>query len=472
MVEHHVANVRVVSSNLIARYFNFKQWRPLLKNNPAELEKTEYQGNHISLTVTKQPGSVIAFDINVSPEGAAAAYNRALKTINKEISLPGFRKGKAPDSIVTSKYGKQIQEEWIQIVLKSAFNEALELTRLQPFNNNSVRCSEIKDLSKENGAKFTIEFEATPMVPSVDLNSLHLHKLNKIPVTEKDVDQVIRNIQLYNATWDEVKDRAIKDGDFVDLDIENLEEPHNVICTDTRFEVKKGVLAEWMYKILIGARTDESVEGVSEKEERKEDFDLDEEEEESEFRPTRCSLTIKSIKNPSLPELDDAFAQKVGATSFEDLREKVLADLNRRADEKMHTQMHRQLDAELLKHYHFDAPKSLVEAEIEHRSGLHEEWLNNQNKTGEEVEKEMEQLKKQLPDVVNNGLRLLFLLLNFAREQSLPVSQDEISNELFKQISQGMQMPNEIQANEVRSRLNQTILLRKARDYIIDHVAK
>lgn len=427
---------------------------------------TEFQGNHLSVKVKRQSGSKVLFEIHVKPEGATAAYSRALKTINKEVSLPGFRKGKAPDSLITNKYAKQLQEEWLQTVLKTAFNEALALTKMEPFNNNSIRCSEIKELSKETGATFTIEFETTPIVPHIDLNTIHLQKIKRIPVSDSNVDQVIRNIQVYNATWEDIKDRPIEEGDFVDLDIENLDEPYNTICADTRFEVKKGVLADWMHKLLIGVRTDETVEGVSEKD-QKDDFDTDEEE--AEFRPTRCSLTVKAIKKPTLPELDDEFGKKVGAKDYADLREKVLSDLNRRADEKMHTQLYRQLDDELLQLYKFDPPKSLVDAEIDQRLAIHEEWLHKQEMSVEEIDKEMQNLKQQLPDMVEKGLRLLFLLLGFAREHSFQVTEQEINSELFKKISQGMPLPEGAQASEMRSRLNQSILLQKARNYIIDH---
>lgn len=445
-----------------------------MEKSLTETEKTaEYQDEHLSVKATWKPGSQVSFEIHVTPLAAAAAYARALKAINKEVSFPGFRKGKAPDSVVVAKYPKQLQEEWLQTVLKTAFNDALKLANLQPFNTNSIRCSEVKELSRENGATFTIHFEASPVVPRIDLHNTHLHKVSRLPVTQRDVDQVIRNIQLYNASWTDVTDRPLQEGDFVDLDIESLEEPYNTICTDTRFEATKGVMADWMYKLLMGLKTNESAEGVSEKEDDSHNHHHDDDEDESgpaEFRPTHCRLTVKSIKQPDVPALDDAFAQKVGAKSLNELKEKISSDLNRRADDRVRNQMHRMLDAELLNHYRFDPPQSLVEAEIEHRAAIHRNWLEKQNAPAEDIEVEMQKLEQKLPEVVHNGLRLLFLLLGFAKEHSLAVSQEEIISEMTSQMAQGMQMPSGSEFNDFRARINQTLLLRKARDYIIEHV--
>lgn len=443
-----------------------------MNKTPTEEKKAQdFENEHISFKMTRSPGSQVTLEMVVKPEATKAAYARAMKAVNKEVSLPGFRKGKAPDDIIANKYAKPLRDEWLQIVLKTALNDALKIAHLRPFDESSIRCTEVKELSKENGAIFTIHFEASPEVPTIDLDKIHLHRLPTPPITEKDVDQVIRNIQHYHAEWNEISDRPVQEGDFVDLDIENIEEePSRPICEGTRFEVKKGIMADWMHQLLLGVKIDESVEGISEKEEDSQNhFDEEEEEGLAEFRPTRCRLTVKTILHAELPAVDDAFAQKVGAKDLEDLKEKIKADLFRRADMRINNILHKQLDDAILKEYTFDPPNSLVQEEVENRAAAHEAWLRRQQKSEEEIENEMQELREKLPSMVASGLRIVFLMLRFAQEHSLSVAKEEIMAELSQQVSQGAQL-NNANIDDLKARINQVLLMRKAKSYIINHL--
>lgn len=436
--------------------------------------ETEFKSEHIAVSVSRLPGSRVKLDISVTPQAVEASYLKAIKAVNKEVSLPGFRKGKAPDDIIVKKFENSVDKEWRNLVINTGFNEAVRLINLQPFRQQSVRCTDVKGISRTEGAKFVIEFEAGPVVPLIDMHDLSLPPMNVPHISEENIDQVIRNLQLHHAQWEDVTGRTVQEGDYIDMDIDNLDEGEAPICKDTRFEVAEGIMANWMRHLLIGKHVNDRVEGVSQKENMP---NMDEEEggEPPDFKPTRVRMIIKAIKNPTLPPLDDEFAKKTGATNVTDLTAKIRLDLQRRANEKVRMLQIRQLDQQLLDKYHFDIPDSLIQAEVAQRMAGQREWMLRQNLVANEAQNMLNELERRLPAEVEKGCRLLFLLLRFAQENNLQVSQDEIINELTQELAYGAQggrLSDMGDPNAVRARITQGLLLRKAKDFLVNNLSK
>lgn len=409
----------------------------------------------------QEPGCKITLDISVSPQAVKAAHAKAVKTINKEISLPGFRKGKAPESYVIEKYGKQIKQEWNEILLNTAFQEALNLFKIQPFNSESIKCTPPKELLIDQPTQFTVTFEASPQVPVIDLNTLTLPNLPRKPISKEDIDGVTESLQLYYAKWHEITDRPVQEGDYVDLDIDKLDEPKESICKDTRFVVRPGRMANWMKDLIIGLHLNESVEGVSEKENDSEDF-----------KPTNCRITIKTIKTAELPELDDSLAQKAGAHNLEDLQVQIVADLNRRADQDLLEVLRNHLDKTLLEKFHFDIPATLIAEEIKERLNNATERFKKENVPEEEIESRKEALAETMPKEVDNAYRLYFLLYSFAKKHDIKVTKEEVAQELswrlFGQWNDQRALDPSLE--DIRNRIANQMVMTRCRDYIVGHV--
>lgn len=129
-----------------------------------------------SITLVKSPGCQVHIEATVTALATQAGYEKAFKNVKKEVSIPGFRKGKAPDNVVLQNFASQIDREWRTIVLRTAFNESLQLCKLKPFSDNSVKRAEVKKCSKEEGSLCVFDFESEPEVPDVDPSSLVFEK--------------------------------------------------------------------------------------------------------------------------------------------------------------------------------------------------------------------------------------------------------------------------------------------------------
>lgn len=437
---------------------------------------TEIKNDNISVTVSKKPGCQIKFEIFVTPKATQAAYAKALKMVNKEVSIPGFRKGKAPDAVVLQNFGKYVDQEWQELLLRTSFQEALDLVKIYPFSEESVKRPQIKNVSKENGANLSIEFESSPEVPNIDPSEIEIKSIEKAPVKQKQIDQTLEEIMFHHAQWEDITDRGVKEGDFIDLDIEAVETPPRNICTNTRFEVAKGKMGDWMRKLVIGKSISDTVEGLSEKEDCNEEHEHGDHCGHAEFKPTQCKITIKSIKKAVLPALDNELAKKTGVETIEQLKERVEADLNRQADEVAHMKMRKQLEDILGEKYPFDIPASVVAGEKKLRLEAKIKQLKQNNESEQEIAAKRAAIEEEISQEIDKAFRLFFISRKIAQDHQIQVTQEEILQELMKNMygrgtGESLIDPS-MDPSEVRSRLYVNVLSRKTAEYLVNKAKK
>ena len=435
-------------------------------------QTNEIKNENLNVQFQREPGSLVKLVIEVSPKATHAAYQQALKNINKEISIPGFRKGKAPTSFILEKYAKPLEQEWKELLLNTTFRESLGLIKIYPFDDNSVRRAHIEKIDLEDGAKVLIDFEAIPEIPHIDIEGLSLKPIHQKEITEKDIEETIEVVRLHHAEWQEIVDRSVQEGDWIDLDIQNAENPEESYVQNGRFKVEHKKIGEWLRKLVLGKNVNDVLEAMSEKEEAEHSCDACEDEVEGhhheEFKPTLCKVTIKGIKNPHLPELNEEFAKKVGAQSIEDLRTKVENTLKQREERHVKNRLRHQLESQLLKKYPFEVPQSLIEKDKKNRT---EYRLSQMGSSDEQTRKDIE---SQVENELKEAFQLLFLTRKIAQENQISVSNEEVMQEFMQQmISQDSEekiVDQSMDSEEIRSRLFSYLLTRKAKDFLLEKI--
>lgn len=431
------------------------------KQTDSNQDLKSFENEHLSVSVNRSPGCKVRMEIQVTPKASEAAYQKAIKKINKEVSLPGFRKGKAPAKMVEDNYSKYIVQEWQDIMVQAAFQDALQLTSIYPLSRETIEKPELKDATRKSGGKIVIEFESSPEIPSIDPAELKLNKVEKKEVTDENLEDALKNIQLHHATWEDIEDRPVKKGDYIDVDIEDAANPGTFICKDTRFEAEEGKMGAWMLDLVLGKKTGETVEGTSE---RSDDLDPD-----TEFTPTECKITIKSIKVPSLPEVDEELAQKIGAESVEDLKAKLSSNLHSQAEEEARHKLRIQVEEHLANNYPFEVPESLVEREIYNRLNYLMQKMKNAGESEEAIKEKIQDETEKVRAEVIKAFRLFFLSRHIADENNISVSQDELVRELMMQMySQSSPIDSSLDPEEVRSKVYVNLLSQKVKDFLIE----
>jgi trigger factor len=420
---------------------------------------SEIQTEHLNATIIRHPGCAVTLEIAVKPEATKAAYTKALKGINKEVVIPGFRKGKAPDSLILQQFSKHVTREWHDVLVNTAFHELLKHTHLYPLTQEkSIKKAEVKKASVEEGAQILIEYEARPDIPHIDFKDLQLQPVERKEVEPEDVEQTIHELLLRYAEWSDVEDRPVQEGDYVELDIVTAEEPPQILCQDMRFAVSKEKMAEWMYPLMLGRSVNDTVEGMSQR-------DSSFKEDPAAFKPTLCRITIKAIKRAKLPDLNDEFAKKVGLKTIEELRPRVEADLNKQADLEKQSQFRAQLEQIILKNYAFDLPASIFEKQ--RREMISQRLREEPPPISEERAK---QISQEVQEKLQEAYQMFFSCQKIAEENGIQVYESEIQNEIIRQLMMpaedrliNLNMPEE----EVRSSLYVHVLSRKVLDFLV-----
>ncbi len=421
----------------------------------------ELSNDLISVKVKHLPGCQVVLETTLTPKGTEEAWKIALKKINKEISIPGFRKGKAPNDRIEKEYLTYIQKEWNEEIIQIAFQNGLTLSRIYPMNRDWIKKPKVKNAERGVGAEITFEFTTTPDVPRIDPKALQLKSVPPKLMGETEVNDTIEALRYNKATWNKLDKPKIEEGDFVRLDIINLDLPTRPsICENTPFEMKEGKMGRWLYQALMGKAVEDVVHALSEKEE----------ESDTPFTPTNCQITIKSCEKPELPELDDAFAAQFGCKDVEDLKKRVQDDLNRQAKDEAFEEEKKQVVMALCNTYPFDIPEPLFQEEKKGRLKEIEEDLKRRTL------EEKEHFEKSFSDDafsegVRNSLRMLFFVRRLADQFHIRVSEQEWMEELSYLYSKRDPIVQHWMTNynreEMQNELNSRILRRKVLEEVV-----
>lgn len=385
------------------------------------------QNDHLRVEVELLPQCQTKFDLYIDSFAVIAAYQKALKNVSKEVSIPGFRKGKANPQLIVDRYANVIKQECQDIVMRTALNEAIELTKIYPLEKEgSISRPVVHKCSIEEGSHITIEFERSFQVPSVDFSSLHVTAVPSQVITEAEQANSLYQLQLRFATYEPMENRAIEQGDFVDLDVELLRDPPEKIVDNDRFQVNEPYMPKEIMSTVIGMRKGESAEGEMLVKRATEDNEI--KEEKIPFR-----VTIYDIWQGNLPAIDDALAQKVGLQTVDELQVKVREQMEQQAKYDAEAQTIQRINHALISNYSFDVPRSYILASTKQNLDRYFNSLTEAHR--QQAKAHRREIRENIEHETIRQLQLFFLLQKIAADHKIQVTQEELSAELNRQLS-------------------------------------
>lgn len=430
-----------------------------------------FKSESVEFIVREKPHCIVEFDVKVAPAIVKKARKEAIKAVAKEVTIPGFRKGKAPDELIVKRFPKAVEEKWHKEIADLAFKEAEGLARVPLLNGNAPVTFNMKKHSVEEGAEMTFSFEREPIVPEISLEELHLESVKRPEIDEGKIEETLRQIRLFFAEWKKVLDRPIEEGDFTRLDVDIIdEEPAKRLFSDTRFEVTDKGMAKWMKDLVMGLSAGQSKEGMSNPDE-----DAPEEDKEN-LKPRKVRVVVKTIEEAKLPEVNAAFAQKIGAKDEADLREKLKERLNKQADEHARQAKRDQISQILLDKYQFELPKSMIDKETAFRFRQLFQDPSFQHRVKTMNEEEIEKLKKEMKEQAAQAIRLFYISRKIVAEAKIHVSSKQLFNApttILDAMFQRDYLGNDKNLSEEQKALALSkLMLTKAHDYVIDQIEK
>lgn len=426
-----------------------------------------FNDDHLTVTVSRKPHCEVKFDIKVKPEAVKAAYFQTLKDVNKEVSIPGFRKGRAPNSFLEDRYASTIQKSFVELALQTAFQDAVQLTHIHPLKDGHMKRPVVHECSSEKGAHFTIEFESRPVIPSVKVEELKIKKQQPKPITDQDCESALDNLLLQFAKYEPISDRHAQENDFVDISLTILEDPPQEVIHNQRIQVNtsKGIPA-WIYQKVLGLGVEESAEGMTEQ-----NASLTNSPSDPNFQPLPFRVTVHAIWEGVLPAIDEELAKRVGLSSVEELKSKIKERLEQEAERGAYEGTIDEIERSLVEKYPIEIPQSYIkedkEARLEHYRKLQEKEQD------EDVENNFKEIDKSIEKSTIYNLQLFFLFRKIAADYDIEITSEDLSHELKYQLSL-MQMnrcaidfsdDTEKQTNQLRN----LALDRKIKQFLIDH---
>jgi len=274
--------------------------------------------------------------VQVPAQRVAEAIDERLKSLSRTVRLKGFRPGKVPVNIVKQQYGDAVRQEVIEKLLQSSFSEAVADQKLTPAGG-----PRIESFSAEEGQDMTFRavFEIYPEFQLASIESLEVTRPS-VEITEADVDAMIDKLRTQQATYSKV-DRAAKDTDQVNI---------SFVGTVDGEEFKGGKGEN--LPVVVGAgrmlpEFEAGLVGMTEGETKVVDvnFPADYGVPELSGKSAKFSITVHSVEERVLPEINDELAKAFGVEegSLARLRQEVKDNMQREMTDAVRTRVRQQL---------------------------------------------------------------------------------------------------------------------------------
>jgi trigger factor len=306
--------------------------------------------NQITVEKTAEDSASKSLHVTVPVDRVREAEARALKYYAKRARLPGFRPGKAPDTVVRKRFGDAIRQTVLEEVIRESWETAKTSESLKPITDPAIR-----NLKFEEGSP--IEFELHVEVrPELKLERIGGFKLERrvAPVPDSAVAEQLARIQEHKAAWIPVDGAKPAPGQMVRVEVAPIEngvagtsQPHDLVLGDNQAIPE---LEEQIMSLLPGQTTEAEVR-----------FPDDHPDESRRGQSRRVRIALHDVKRQELPPLDDALAREAGDfENLDALRTAVRQDLEREASREADAQVRQQLMGQIVEANRIEAPHSLV----------------------------------------------------------------------------------------------------------------
>ncbi len=355
--------------------------------------------------------------------------NNKIKDLIPTVSIPGFRKGKAPINIVKKKYESSVLNEVIQNVVSLKTKDLIKEKKLNLFREPRLN---LKNFAKNKPVEVEIKIDLQPDIKLINFKDIKLNKY-EINFSKKNIDEQYKKFIASQKSYKKIENnRLVKKNDrvFVNINTSNEDVPEYLraqknLPIDTAFdqEILPGINKELISKFREGMKKNII-------------FDLSNLLKNEKLKNVYYEIEVVSIEENVKFEVNDEYLKKNGFKNEKDLK-----DLLKNNSVQHYTNGIMQIEKKCLmdlldKKYNFDLPEGVLDedfSEIWHR-------LELAKKDGklDEDDKSLtdEQLKKRYKKISERRVKLGVLLQFIAKEEKIEISEDELSKGILQYSSQ------------------------------------
>lgn len=389
-------------------------------------------------------------EVELPREQVSSEMDKQFASLQKNVTLKGFRKGKAPLTMIRGLYGDEVKAAVADELIKSTFQQAMKDNSLRPASQPTVTDLKFHD---DGRLSYRAKLEVLPEVEQVDYDGL---EVAEYPVEAKD-DEVDEIVQLYRRRYSEVRplERAIEAPDTVTIDLKKVEDP-KLVLQETEFSdqvidlANEQAMPEFKDALVGLKKGDET------------DIEITYPEDYSDRRLAgayiKYHVTVKSVGERILPEFDDALAKRTGdAETALELKMKIRTQLEQRAREDERRRQRQEVILKLCEKNAVDVPEALMD-----------DYLDAAVKDYRENYPEVEEktVREGYRERAVTSIRWNLLLKRLAEQESIEVSKDDTENWI-----NGFARSNNLTPEQAKQALNRSGRVENVRDHILEEKA-
>ncbi len=410
-------------------------------------------------TATNTTAIEFSFTAEEFENAISAAYNKR----KKSITVPGFRKGKAPRKVIEAQYGESV---FYDDAVNSLYNQnivaVIDKTGLDVVD---VENTEVVEVSKENGVKFKADIITKPVVEISDYKGLEVKKTTKT-VDDAAVDAEIDKIRNRNARSISVEDRAAQIGDTAVIDFEGF-------LDGVAFEGGKGE----KFPLELGSGS--FIPGFEEQVAGKnigEDFDVNVtfpehyQAENLAGKPAVFKCKLHEIKGKELPNVDDEFVKDVSEfDTLDEYKADIKSKLEKAAADEASTNLDNALVDAVIGKMKAEVPQVMYQRRIDE---IVREWSARNRISVEDYLKytgvTMDQFRSNFTEVAKRQVDLRLALEKIAELENITVSDEDVEKEYADMAEQYKMDVDKIKAAVPADAIKNDLKIEKALDLVRD----
>jgi trigger factor len=406
-------------------------------------------------------------EVTVPVDEIARETDRVVADIQQKAKLPGFRPGKAPASLIRTKFSKQVRDDVLENLLPKYFRQKVEEEHLEVVGRPNV-----KDVHFHEGEplRFKAEFEVAPEIELKDYRGVAVH-YSEPEVKDEDIAKRLDEIREQKSQFVNVEPRALVDGDYAVVTLDSLSGVDQPIHQD---------------EVVLHVGDPDTMEGFSEalrgmSPEEEKDFEVTYPEDFGQERlagkTVHFHAKLTTIRTKELPELNDEFAQDLGDyPTLNDLREAVRKAIFHEREYASQQKAKDELINKLIETHEFPVPEAYIERQIESQLENQFRDLAERGIDPTKLKLDWGKIKEAQRPKALHDVKASLLVDKIAEREAITPTNDEVDAEV-QRIAKQQREPvaavrKKLQKEGVLSRIAYKIRSNKTLNFLFEHARK
>ena len=360
-------------------------------------------------------------EVEIPADLISSESQRVATEFGRNASIPGFRPGKVPMSLVRTRFAKEIQEEVMSRLLPRSFRDAIADRSVELVGDPQLQ--NVEAIVEGAPVKYKAEFEVKPHIELGQYRGLEIDD-PKVEVSDADVDNMVERLRDQASSYRAEPDRALEQDDYAMIEITTSGEG---LAADTRaghFKLGEETPMPELHESLRGKRPGETAAFDK-------TFGEDATDERLRGKVVHHEVALKEIRVQERPEISDEFAKSVGGwESVDAMTQAIRADIVRHREMETRRLKQNQIGERLLATHQFEVPDTLVEEEVGKSLQNYARYLASQGIDLDKAELDWNKVREEfLPEAVKRVKRGL-VLEAIAKKENLSISDVEVDAEI------------------------------------------